>query len=62
MADRVGSIAPGKIANLLVVKGSLFDEKAKIQSIYIDGVKYEPVAETPPSGDREGRPAPGGVE
>ncbi|HUE01249.1 MAG TPA: amidohydrolase family protein [Bryobacteraceae bacterium] len=62
VADRVGSIAPGKIANLLVVKGSLFDEKAKIQSIYIDGVKYEPVAETPPSGDREGRPAPGGVE
>ena len=62
VADRVGSIAPGKIANLLVVKGSLFDEKAKIQSMFIDGVKYEPVAETPPSGDREGRSAPGGVE
>src|ERR1035441_8516685 len=26
MADRVGSIEPGKIANLLVVKGNLFDE------------------------------------
>jgi hypothetical protein len=58
----VGSIEPGKIANLLVVKGNLFDEKAKIQYIFIDGVKYEPAPETPPSGDREGRSAPGGVE
>jgi hypothetical protein len=61
VADRVGSIEPGKIANLLVVKGSLFDEKAKIQYVFIDGVKYEPVPETPP-GDREGRSAPGGVQ
>ena len=60
VSDRVGSIAPGKIANLLVVKGSFFDEKAKIQSIYIDGVKYEPVAEAAPPGDREGHRAPGG--
>ncbi|MGC9950903.1 MAG: amidohydrolase family protein [Bryobacteraceae bacterium] len=62
VADRVGSIEPGKIANLLVVKGSLFDEKAKIQYEFIDGVKYEPVPETPPPGDREGRGTPGGVE
>jgi hypothetical protein len=62
VADRVGSIEPGKIANLLVVKGSLFDEKAKIQYVFIDGVKYEPVPETPPPGDRDGRSAPGGVE
>lgn len=62
VADRVGSIEPGKIANLLMVKGSLFDEKARIQSVFIDGVKYEPVADTPPPGDREGRAAPGGVE
>jgi imidazolonepropionase-like amidohydrolase len=62
VADRVGSIEPGKIANLLVVKGSLFDEKAKIQYIFVDGVKYEPVAETPPPGEREGRAAPGGVQ
>jgi imidazolonepropionase-like amidohydrolase len=62
VADRVGSIEPGKIANLLVVKGSLFDEKDKIQYIFIDGVKYEPVPETPPPGERAGRGAPGGVE
>jgi len=62
VADRVGSIEPGKIANLLIVKGSLFDENAKIQSVYIDGVKYEPVSETPPPGGKPGRAAPGGVE
>ena len=61
LADRVGSIDRGKIANLLVTKGSLFDEKAKIEYVFIDGVKYEPVPETPP-GQREGRPAPGGLQ
>lgn len=63
VSDRVGSIEPGKIANLVVIKGSLFDEKAKVQYVFIDGTKYEPLPETP-SGDREreGRAAPGGVE
>ena len=61
LSDRVGSIEPGKIANLLVVKGDLFDEKSKIQYVFIDGVKYEPVPEAPPA-EREGRPTPGGVE
>jgi len=62
VADRVGSIEPGKIANLLVVKGNFFDDKARIQFIFVDGVKYEPAPDTPPPGDREGRSAPGGVE
>lgn len=62
VADRVGSIEPGKIANLLMVKGNLFDDKAKIQYVFIDGVKYEPVPETPPPGAREGRTEPGGVQ
>jgi hypothetical protein len=30
--------------------------------VFIDGVKYEPVPETTPPGDREGRSAPGGVQ
>ena len=37
-------------------------KKPRFNTIFIDGVKYEPVAETPPPGDREGRNAPGGVE
>ncbi len=62
VADRVGSIDPGKIANLVVVKGDLFDEKAKIEYVFIDGAQYEPVPETPPPGGRTGRTAPGGAE
>ncbi|HVN03429.1 MAG TPA: amidohydrolase family protein [Bryobacteraceae bacterium] len=62
VADRVGSIQPGKIANLLVVKGGLFDEKSKIQYIFIDGVKYEPAPEAGPAGGRNERAMPGGEE
>lgn len=47
LSDRLGSIQPGKIANLVITKGSLFDEKTKIQYVFIDGVKYEPVPEGP---------------
>lgn len=61
VADRVGSIEAGKIANLLVVKGDLFDDRAKIEYVFIDGVKYEPAAESGPP-PRAGRAAPGGVE
>ena len=48
LADRIGSIEPGKIANLVVTKGDLFDEKTKIQYVCVDGMKYEPVPEPPP--------------
>jgi Amidohydrolase family len=61
VADRLGSLEPGKTANLVVVKGSLFDDKTKIQYVFVDGVKYEPAPETPPS-PGEGRPTPGGVQ
>jgi hypothetical protein len=48
VADRLGSIEQGKIANLVVAKGSLFQEKPQVQFIFVDGVKFEPVPEPPP--------------
>ena len=45
VADRVGTIEAGKIANLTVVDGDWFQEKAKVRMVIVDGVKYEPVAE-----------------
>jgi hypothetical protein len=45
VADRLGSIEPGKIANLVVTKGDLFDEKTKVEMVFVDGMKYEPVPE-----------------
>jgi imidazolonepropionase-like amidohydrolase len=45
VADRLGSIDKGKIANLVVVKGDLLQERPQVQYIFIDGAKYEPIPE-----------------
>jgi imidazolonepropionase-like amidohydrolase len=37
VADRLGSIEPGKIANLTVVRGELFDRNARVTNVFIDG-------------------------
>jgi imidazolonepropionase-like amidohydrolase len=36
-ADRVGSIERGKIANLVVTDGDLFDEKSTIKHVFVGG-------------------------
>jgi imidazolonepropionase-like amidohydrolase len=36
-ADRLGSIETGKIANLVVADGNLFDEKTKIVRVFVEG-------------------------
>jgi imidazolonepropionase-like amidohydrolase len=36
-ADRVGSLEPGKIANVLVTEGDLFDEKMTIKHVFVEG-------------------------
>ncbi len=41
VADRLGSLEPGKIANLIVADGDLFNEKTKLKMIFVDGMKYE---------------------
>ncbi len=47
VADRLGSIDAGKIANLVVTSGDLFQEKTQIKFVFVDGAKYEPVPEAP---------------
>ena len=37
----MGTIAPGKVANLVVVKGSLFDKEGKIYDTWVNGRRYE---------------------
>lgn len=41
VADRLGSIETGKIANLVVTDGDLFEEKTKIKFVFVDGRKFE---------------------
>ncbi|HLK50920.1 MAG TPA: amidohydrolase family protein [Bryobacteraceae bacterium] len=47
VADRLGSIEKGKIANLVVADGDLFAEKTKVKYTFVDGAKFEPLAEEP---------------
>ena len=50
----MGSIEKGKIANLVVTKGDLFQDRTEVKYVIVDGVKFEPVEEAPAPG---GRPA-----
>ena len=49
VADRLGSIEKGKIANLVVTKGDLFVDETEVKYVFVDGVKFEPVEEPPPA-------------
>lgn len=42
VADRVGSIDKGKIGNLVVTKGDIFESNTKVEMVFIDGKKYTP--------------------
>ena len=37
VSDRLGSIEPGKMANLVLTDGDLFGEKTKIKIVFVDG-------------------------
>jgi imidazolonepropionase-like amidohydrolase len=59
VAETLGSIENGKIANLVVTDGDLFDKKTKVKIVFVDGRKYE-VREIlrpsePPKGDMTGK-------
>lgn len=49
VADRLGTIEPGKIANLTVTRGDIFDKAARIAHVFIDGrpVDLKPATATP---------------
>ena len=59
VADRMGSIETGKIANLVVTDGDLFDEKTKIKMVFVDGKRFESrepeKPKDPPKGDMTGK-------
>jgi imidazolonepropionase-like amidohydrolase len=45
VADRLGTIERGKIANLVVTKGDVFEDKTTIEYVFVDGRKFEPEKE-----------------
>jgi imidazolonepropionase-like amidohydrolase len=60
VADRLGSIEKGKIANLVVTKGDLFVDKTEVKYVFVDGVKFEPVEEPPARPGAAENAGPGG--
>jgi len=42
----VGSLEPGKIANIMLTTGAVFEEKTKVQRVFVDGISYE-IKQTP---------------
>jgi imidazolonepropionase-like amidohydrolase len=52
VADRLGSIEKGKIGNLVVTRGDIFDDRTKVEIILVDGKKYTPPPDTAPMGGR----------
>lgn len=51
VANQLGSIEAGKIANLTVTRGDLFDRNSRVAHVFIDGrpVDLRPAATTPPA-------------
>ena len=43
-ADRLGSLEKGKIANVIVTDGDLFEERTRVVHVFVDGRKVEPEA------------------
>ncbi len=73
VSEQLGSVEKGKIANLIVASGDIFNKDTKIRHVFVDGKYFLPKAETPqrpggfggpggPGGGRGGRGAgPGGA-
>jgi Amidohydrolase family len=59
VSDRLGSIEKGKIANLVITDGDLFNEKTKFKYVFVDGRRFtvrEPEKpKEPPKGDLTGK-------
>lgn len=60
LSSRLGSIEAGKVANLTVTDGDLFDERTKVRMVFIDGVKYVPAPQAPQSPFGQGSGGPPG--
>jgi imidazolonepropionase-like amidohydrolase len=52
--SRLGSLERGKIANVIVTDGDLFEERTRVRHVFVDG-RLTDVPETPPQGGRGGR-------
>ena len=59
VSNRLGSIEKGKIANLVVTRGDIFDDRTKVEMTIVDGRKYVPAPDASPAGGRGATNDPG---
>jgi imidazolonepropionase-like amidohydrolase len=55
VAERLGSLEKGKLANVIVTDGDLFEERTRVVHIFVDGRKVEPEAPAPSGRGGRGR-------
>lgn len=51
MDSILGTIEPGKIANIVLTEGEIFDQDSNIKMVFVDGIKFE--IKEPPKGKKE---------
>jgi len=65
VADRMGSIETGKIANLVVATGDIFNDRTQVKYVFVDGRKFDVKEQapppSPPGGQSGARPPAGAV-
>jgi imidazolonepropionase-like amidohydrolase len=59
VSDRLGSIEPGKIANLVITTGDIFSDRTQIKMVFVDGRRFlvreqAPPPQEPGAGGRSG--------
>jgi len=59
LSDRLGSIEKGKIGNLVVTRGDIFEPSTRVEAIIVDGKKYTPAVDAT-GGRGAATDAPGG--
>jgi hypothetical protein len=61
VADQLGSIEPGKIADLVVSDGPPLAENARIRTVFVDGIDHDVIPASPATrGQRAGGGGPAG--
>ncbi len=60
VSDRLGSIEKGKIANLVVTRGDIFENATKVEMVFVDGKKYTPAPDAGGRGAAAATDNPGG--
>ncbi len=56
VADRVGTLQAGRIANLVIADQDIFEDGAKVETIFVDGVIHRSDADDEEETDREETP------